>query len=145
MVATYGVLLIHRAERLTSIICGRSAVRPVRAAGSYSTGISSHALTCAGRLKKADCTSLWYFEWQPLSVGDCVSVGGAQLVVLFGAESEPFPLVLRGVLESSVTYTTDSRSVGQSVLVSSPPPADNDISFSVVGITARLSASGRRL
>jgi hypothetical protein len=104
VVATYGVLFIHRTERLTSIICGQSAVQPIRAAGPCSTGISSHALTCAGPLKKTDCTSLWYFEWQPLTVRDCVSVGGALLAVLFGAESEPFPLVLRGVLESCHVY-----------------------------------------
>ena len=61
VVVTYGVLVIQRTERLTSIICEQSAARPVRAAGSSSTGTSSHALTCAGPLKETDCTSLRLF------------------------------------------------------------------------------------
>jgi hypothetical protein len=81
-----------------------------------------------------------YFEWQPLSVRHCVGVGDALLAVLFGAEFEPSPLVLRGVVES-VTCTTASRSV----LVSSPPVGSDHISVSVVNTTACLSASGRRV
>ena len=113
VVATYGILFVHRTERLPSIICGQSEDRPVRAAGSCRTGISSHALTCAGPFKE-NRLHIVAFEWQPLSVRDCVRVGRALLAILFGAESEPFPLVLRGVLGSSVTYTTDSRLVGRS-------------------------------
>ena len=70
------------------------------------------------------------------SVGQthCVSVGGALLVVPFCAESKPYPLVLRGMLQSSDTYTTHSRSVGRSVFESSAPA--EDVSVSVVSTTA---------
>lgn len=136
VVATYGILFVHRTERLPSIICGQSEDRPVRAAGSCRTGISSHALTCAGPFKE-NRLHIVAFEWQPLSVRDCVRVGRALLAILFGAESEPFPLVLRGVLGSSVTYTTDSRLVGRSVRQSwCPAPPADDISVSVVNTTA---------